>query len=107
MVERGSRFRLALEAFERLRVVRHIIGKEFQSDGAVQSSVLGLVDHTHAATPELFEDAVMGNCSSGEWRRIGHGREFYAAPNGKSTRVGQSKGFGGIAAKRVQYIKNH
>jgi hypothetical protein len=47
--------------------VRHIFGKEFQSDGAVETSVLRFVDHTHAPTPEFFEDAVMGN-SLVEWR---------------------------------------
>jgi hypothetical protein len=29
----------------------------------------------------------VGDRSSGEWRGIGHARECYAAPNGKSTKA--------------------
>ncbi len=86
MIERGGCFGFTLEAFERLRVVRHIFGKEFQSDGAVESSVLGLVDNTHAATPEFFEDAVVGNSLAERRLGIRHRRESYAAPPPKSTR---------------------
>ena len=50
-----------------------------------------LIDHTHTATAQLLNDAVMRNRSPGEWRRIRHRREFYSAPRGKSTRVVQSQ----------------
>ncbi len=42
--------RLAPEAFQRLRVARQFIGKEFQADEAMQAGVFGLVDDAHPAT---------------------------------------------------------
>ncbi len=80
VIERGGCFGFTLEAFERLRVVRHIFGKEFQSDGAVETSVLRFVDHTHAATPEFFEDAVMGNSLVEQRLGIWHSAGMLGSP---------------------------
>src|SRR5580658_5702327 len=52
----------------------------------MQLYVLGSIDDTHTATAQLLDDAEVGDRPPGEWRRIGHRRESYAAPNGKSTR---------------------
>src|SRR5208283_2258710 len=59
MVQGGGRLRLSLEAGQGLRVLSDIIGQKLQGDKAVQAYVLGLVDDTHAAAAELFEDTVM------------------------------------------------
>ena len=42
-------------------VMRKRFRQEFQSDEAVESSVFGLVDNTHASATELFDDSVMRN----------------------------------------------
>jgi hypothetical protein len=55
--------------------VRHIVGKEFQSDGAVKPSVLGLIDHTHPTATKFFKNSIVGNRAAGKWRRVGHWRE--------------------------------
>ena len=44
-----------------MRVVGHLVRQEFQSYEAVELGVLGLVDHTHAATAQLFDDVVVGD----------------------------------------------
>ncbi len=85
MVECRRRLGLAPKAFKCLRVACHFVRKEFEADGAMKSGVLGLVDHTHPTAAKFFKDAVVGNRSPGEWRRVGHWREYYSAPNGKST----------------------
>ena len=51
--------RLALEACQGLRVLRDLVGQEFQRDKAMQPGVLGFVNHTHPAAAELFNDAVV------------------------------------------------
>ena len=66
MVQRRSGLRLAPEAFQRLRVLRDVVGQELEGDETVQARVLGLVDHAHAAAAELSEDAVVRN------RRVDH-----------------------------------
>ena len=59
MVQCGSGLGFALEARERLRVAGNVFRQELQGDEAVEPSVLGLVDHTHAAAAELLDDAVV------------------------------------------------
>jgi hypothetical protein len=51
----------AAEAFERLRVVRNIIGQEFEGDKTSEFEILGLVNHAHAASAQFFEDVVVRN----------------------------------------------
>ena len=53
MVEGRGGARLAAEAFQRLRVLRHVIGQELQSHEAAKFSVFGLVDDTHPAPPSF------------------------------------------------------
>src|ERR1700745_1360154 len=59
MVESGSRSPLAAKTFKRLRVLRHIVRKEFQCDEPPKLRVFSFVDHAHTTTPDLFEDAVV------------------------------------------------
>jgi len=40
--------RLAAKPFQSLRVLRQAFRKEFESDGAAEFGVFGLVDYTHA-----------------------------------------------------------
>ena len=61
MVQRRCRLRLPLKPAERLRVPRHIIRKEFQSNKASQPRVLGLEYHAHAATTYLLHNPVVRN----------------------------------------------
>ncbi|MGC1580657.1 MAG: hypothetical protein WA766_04195, partial [Candidatus Acidiferrales bacterium] len=87
MIQGGGSAGFALEALECLTIIGHVVRQEFQRDVAAQALVLGLVHHAHSTATKLFKDAIVGNRSAGEWRRIGHSREFYAAPNGKSTKA--------------------
>src|ERR1700687_2384977 len=74
MVERRRRARLPAKAFQRLRVSRKIIGKEFEGYETAKLRVLRLVNHPHAAAPEFFGDTVMRNCLSDERLGIRHSR---------------------------------
>jgi hypothetical protein len=74
MVQRGGGARFALESFQRLRISSEFIGQEFQRDKAAELQILGSVDHTHAATAEPFDDAVMRNCAADEWLGFRHRR---------------------------------
>ena len=57
---RGSP-RLALEPLQRLGLGAQILGEELERHVAAQSGVLGLVDDTHAAAPELREHTIVRN----------------------------------------------
>jgi hypothetical protein len=47
------------KSFERLRVMIHIFGQEFQGDEATKLGVFSLVNHTHPAAAQLLQDAVV------------------------------------------------
>ena len=49
------------EPFEGLRVARDVLGEKFQRDETAELGVFGLVDDSHAAAAEFFEDAVVGD----------------------------------------------
>ena len=59
MIQRRSRARLAAESLQRSRIARHIVRQKLERDKAPQPRVLGLVDDTHAAAAELFDNAVV------------------------------------------------
>ena len=59
MIQRGSGLGFALETAERLRITRNFVGQEFECDEAMEPLVFGLVDHSHPAATELFNDAVV------------------------------------------------
>jgi hypothetical protein len=63
---RGAR--LSAKAFERERVLCNILRQELQRDKATEFCVLGLVDHTHPATAELLDDAVVRDSLANRWR---------------------------------------
>jgi hypothetical protein len=60
MVQRRRGARFALEALERLRILRHLFRKELERDHAAEPRVLGFVDRTHPSGPNLFDNAIMG-----------------------------------------------
>ena len=72
-----------LEAAERLRIAGHFVRQEFQPNKTVQPGVLSLIDHTHPAATEFFDNAVMRNCL------FDHRRESYVGDMGKSMKVGR------------------
>ncbi len=51
--------RLKLEAAQSSGVGSEVFGKELQGNVAVQLEVFGLIHHTHPATAEFFDDAVV------------------------------------------------
>ena len=59
MVEGGSCLGFALKAAEGLRIFGDLIGQKLESDKTMQPGVLGLVDHTHTAAANFFNDAVV------------------------------------------------
>src|SRR5438445_9484696 len=59
VIQCGCRLCLALETSQGLRVSGNIFWQEFECDKAMQPSVLGLVNHTHAPAAQLFDDAVV------------------------------------------------
>src|SRR5215469_16198495 len=56
--------RLALKAFQSLRGPGNAVGQELERYKTAELGVLGLVDHTHPAAAELFQDAVVRNGSA-------------------------------------------
>jgi hypothetical protein len=51
----------AAEPFESLRVAVNIVRKKLESDEAAEVGVFGLVNNSHAATAQFFNDAVVGD----------------------------------------------
>ena len=43
----------------RLAVLGHVFGEKFQGDEAIEPGVFGFVNDTHAATTQLFDNAVV------------------------------------------------
>ena len=78
MIQGRRRACLAAETFERRLVVGNIVGKKFQGDEAAEFGVFGFENHAHAATAELFENAVVRDGASD------HSREVYAGGWDKS-----------------------
>ena len=68
MIEGRGGLRFTLEAAEGLRVAGDFVGQEFQGDKTMQAGVFGLVYHTHSATTELLDDAVMRDGLADHWR---------------------------------------
>jgi hypothetical protein len=61
MIESGCGVAFALEAAKRLGIFGEVVGEKFESDKAVETSVLGFVDDSHAPATKFFDDAVVGD----------------------------------------------
>jgi len=72
VVQGGGGLRFPLETCQRLRIVSHFIGKEFQGNKTVQARVFGFVHDTHAAPAELLDNAVMRDGLADERLGLGH-----------------------------------
>jgi len=59
MVQGRSRLSLSLKAGQGLWISGYFIGKKLQGNKPVQRYVLSLVDHTHPATAEFLDNAVV------------------------------------------------
>ena len=59
VIQRRGCARFALKSFERRAIFRESFRQKLQRHLAAQLGVFGLVDHTHAAAAELFEDHVV------------------------------------------------
>jgi hypothetical protein len=53
------------EPRRRFLIARRLVRKEFQRDGAIELGVASLVDHTHPASPEFFNDFVVCDARAG------------------------------------------
>jgi len=62
----------AAETLEGLGVADQIVGEELEGDEPAKRGVLSLVDNPHAASTELFKDAVVGDCFPDEWAGVRH-----------------------------------
>jgi hypothetical protein len=74
----GRGLSLPLKTGQRLRVSRNLGRKELEGYEAMQPCVLRFIDHTHPATTELLDDAVVRNGLAD------HLRECYGVRSGKS-----------------------
>ncbi len=62
MAQRGSRPRLTPQSLQCVRILLcKILGQELERHQALEAGVFGLVNHTHAAATEQFENAVVGD----------------------------------------------
>jgi hypothetical protein len=61
MVQGRSRASLAPEALKSLRILRRVVGQEFESHKSAEKSVFRFVNHAHPTATEQFNDAVMGD----------------------------------------------
>ena len=59
VIQRGSGTCFAAEALQRLRVLVEFFREKFERHTAAKLEIFGGVEHTHAAAPELFQNAVM------------------------------------------------
>src|ERR1700744_5033989 len=67
VIEGGSSLGFAAETLDCDGVVRGTGREKFKSDGGLEGGVFGFVDDTHAAAPELLEDAIVRNCLAEHW----------------------------------------
>ncbi len=72
MVQCRRRARLAAKSLQSLRIARQLVRQKLQRDKSPELGVLGLINNTHSAAAEFFDDAVMGNCAANEWLVFRH-----------------------------------
>ena len=59
MIQRGSSPCFPLKSFNRQGIPGELLRKELQRYVAAESQILGFIDHTHPATAQLLQDAVV------------------------------------------------
>jgi hypothetical protein len=65
MGERGDRSRLALETRQRLRLVRHHVGDDFDRDVAAQALIVRAPDLAHATRADRRDDFIRTDARAG------------------------------------------
>jgi hypothetical protein len=78
VVQRGNRAGLALEPLQELRIDHELRRHRLQGHHPAEASVLGAVDHRHAAGAERSDDLVRAEA--------GTGGQVHVAVSGISTR---------------------
>ena len=68
MIERGGGARFAAKPLQHHGSLATFGRQKLDGDKAAEFEVLCLVNHAHAANPELFQDAVMGDGLVDHWR---------------------------------------
>ena len=61
MIDGRSRSRLLFKALDRSTIPGDLIGQNLERHFAPQLQVLGTIHDTHAATAQLFDDAIVRN----------------------------------------------
>jgi hypothetical protein len=59
MIERRSGAGLTAKTFQSLGVSGHVLGQEFQRNGAAELGVFGFIHHAHAAATEFARNLVV------------------------------------------------
>ena len=67
MIERGCRARLSAKSFQSLWHLGQVVGKKFKCDKPAEGEILGLVDNTHAAAAQRFEDSIVRDGLADHW----------------------------------------
>ena len=81
VIQGRYRLRLAPESGQSLCILSNLIGQKLQSHKAVQSRILGFVDHPHPATAEFLDQAVVRNDMTD------HAQACYGGNVGKSMKA--------------------
>jgi hypothetical protein len=68
VIESGRGVRFAAKTLQGLGILLQVIGQKFQSDDAIKAGVQGLVDNTHSASTEFFQDAIVRDGPVNHWR---------------------------------------
>jgi hypothetical protein len=75
VIQCGCGLGCALKAGQCLRVPGDIIGQELQGHKTMEPGILGLVNHTHPATTQFLDDAVVRDGLADELGRRAHWQE--------------------------------
>ena len=103
MVQRRGASCFAPEAFERVRLARHLAMQKLQGHGARQLRILRLEHDTHAAAAQLFEDSIMRDCLTDHWRERGVHCQCNPIPVqcGPSISAGESEVYRFVSSKTL------
>ena len=81
MIQCRGRFGFPLEAAEGLWVFGYVVGQEFERNKPAELHILSFVNHTHPATAEFLDDAIVRDALADHWR------ESYVCKTGKSMKA--------------------
>src|SRR5471030_1190493 len=108
MIQRRAGARFPAQTLQSFRVLQQVFGQELKRYHSPQPGVFGLVDHSHAAAPNLAEDAVAGNGPAAEVpitvRRNGRGKLLRGMFVGRR-RLGLHRTDEAVAAPRQGFDK--